>query len=100
MLGRNSYRVPNAYSLNLGAYKDFKLNERMNLQFRGEAYNLFNHSNYHLNYGGTDAEFGSPLRLKKASILDWVPSSAATCSLLCALLSNHRCKVQAIWGAD
>jgi outer membrane receptor protein involved in Fe transport len=65
MLGRNTYRVPNAYSLNLGAYKDFKLTERMNLQFRGEVYNLFNHSNYYLNYGGTDAEFGSPVTIEK-----------------------------------
>jgi Carboxypeptidase regulatory-like domain len=65
MLGRNTYRAPNVYSLNLGVYKTFKLTERMNLQFRGEAYNLFNHSNYYVNYGGTDSEFGSPVTVEK-----------------------------------
>jgi hypothetical protein len=65
MLGRNTYRVPNYYSLNLGIYKTFKLTERMGLQLRGEAYNLFNHSNYFLNYGGTDSEYGSPVTVQK-----------------------------------
>jgi len=65
MLGRNTYRTPNAYSLNLGVYKNFKLTERMEMQFRAEAYDLFNHSNYYLNYGGTDSEFGSPVTVEK-----------------------------------
>jgi hypothetical protein len=65
MLGRNTYRTPNNYSLNMGVYKTFKLTERMALQFRTEAYNLFNHSNYYLNYGGTDSEFGSPVTVEK-----------------------------------
>ena len=65
MLGRNAYRTPNNYSLNMGVYKTFKLTERMALQFRTEAYNLFNHSNYYLNYGGTDSEFGSPVTVEK-----------------------------------
>jgi hypothetical protein len=65
MLGRNTYRTPNNYSLNMGVYKNFKLTERMALQFRAEAYNLFNHSNYYLNYGGTDSEFGSPVTVEK-----------------------------------
>jgi len=60
MLGRNTYRTPNVYTLNLGVYKTFKLTERMALTFRGEAYDLFNHSNYYLNYGGTDSEYGGP----------------------------------------
>jgi hypothetical protein len=65
MLGRNTYRTPNNYNVNLGVYKTFKLTERMGLQFRAESYNLFNHSNYYLNYGGTDSEFGSPVTVEK-----------------------------------
>jgi hypothetical protein len=65
MVRRNSARVPNAYTLNLGVYKTFKLSERFALQLRGEAYNLFNHSNNYLNYGGTDTEFGSPITIEK-----------------------------------
>jgi Carboxypeptidase regulatory-like domain len=65
MARRNIFRVPNAYTLNLGVYKTFKLSERFALQLRGEAYNLFNHSNYYLNYGGTDSEFGSPVTIEK-----------------------------------
>lgn len=65
MLSRNAYRTPNNYSLNLGVYKNFKLTERMNLVFRAEAYNLFNHSNYYLNYGGTDAEYGDGVTIEK-----------------------------------
>ena len=65
MLGRNTYRAPNVYTLNLGVYKTFKLTERMALTFRGEAYDLFNHSNYYVNYGGTDSEFGSPVTINK-----------------------------------
>jgi hypothetical protein len=74
MLGRNTYRVPNFYSLNLGVYKTFKLTERMNLQFRSEAYNLFNHSNYFLNYGNTDSEYGTPVTIQKG----YNPSSGIT----------------------
>jgi hypothetical protein len=37
----------------------------MEMQFRAEAYDLFNHSNYYLNYGGTDSEFGSPVTVEK-----------------------------------
>lgn len=65
MLGRNTYRTPNNYTLNLGIYKTFKLTERMALTFRGEAYDLFNHSNYYLNYGGTDSEYESPVTVEK-----------------------------------
>ena len=65
MVGRNSVRTPNFYSLNLGVYKNFKLTERFGLQFRAEAYDLFNHSNYFLNYGSTDTEFGTPVTVQK-----------------------------------
>jgi hypothetical protein len=42
---RNAFRAPGLWNLDLGVYKSFKLTERVGLQLRGEAYNLFNHSN-------------------------------------------------------
>ncbi len=65
MVGRNAFRTPNFYNVNLGIYKTFTLTERFKLQLRGEAYNLFNHSNYYLNYGTTDTEYGAPVTANK-----------------------------------
>ncbi len=65
MVGRNAFRTPKFYNINLGVYKDFNLTERFKLQLRGEAYNLFNHSNYYLNYGTTDTEYGAPVTANK-----------------------------------
>lgn len=46
MSGRNIFRAPGFWEMNLGIYKNFKLpKEGYSLQFRAEAYNLFNHSN-------------------------------------------------------
>jgi hypothetical protein len=39
--------------------KTFKLTERFNLQFRGEFYNAFNHSNYYITTGNLDIEQGT-----------------------------------------
>ena len=52
MTGRNAFRGPGAYNISLGVYKTFALTERFRLQFRGEAYNLFNHSDYFVQTGG------------------------------------------------
>ncbi len=39
----------------MGIYKTFYLGERMNLQFRAEGYNFFNHPNMYVNTSDTDA---------------------------------------------
>jgi hypothetical protein len=41
-LGRNSLRSPTTNQLNLGLTKNFALYERLRLQFRAEAFNIFN----------------------------------------------------------
>lgn len=41
-LERNSLRSPSTYQLNLGLSKDFNFTESARLQFRAEAFNLFN----------------------------------------------------------
>ncbi len=45
MLGRNAFVGPNFWNLDMGLYKRFHITERMALQLRGEAYNIFNHPN-------------------------------------------------------
>jgi hypothetical protein len=37
--------------MDLGVYKAVRFTERMSLQLRFEAYNLFNHSNLYVNWG-------------------------------------------------
>ena len=51
---RNAFRGPGYWNINFSAAKTFKLTERFNLQFRGEFYNAFNHSNYYINTGNLD----------------------------------------------
>jgi hypothetical protein len=48
MLGRNSFSGPGAWNMNLGVYKNVKLTETTQVQFRGEAFNLFNHANMYV----------------------------------------------------
>jgi hypothetical protein len=45
MTRRNSFHGPNHWNLDFAAYKSFKLTERVGLQLRGEAFNIFNHPN-------------------------------------------------------
>jgi hypothetical protein len=43
---RNEIYQPGFDNWNMGLFKKFTVNERMNFQFRTEAYNLFNHPNW------------------------------------------------------
>ena len=47
-LGRNRLRGPAYQTLDLGLYRNFKINEGMNLQFRTEFFNALNHTNFGL----------------------------------------------------
>jgi outer membrane receptor protein involved in Fe transport len=44
-LGRNAFRGPSFKSVDLGLFKNTKIKENLNLQFRAEAFNLFNRVN-------------------------------------------------------
>lgn len=46
--GRNTFRAPGIWDLDLGVYKSFQVTERVKLQLRGEAYNLMNHANLYV----------------------------------------------------
>jgi hypothetical protein len=43
---RNSLRLANFWDYDAGLLKDTKITEKMNLQFRWEVYNVFNHPNF------------------------------------------------------
>ena len=54
MTGRNTFRGPGNWSLNVGLYKTFRLTERFSLQLRGEAYSIFNHANLYVDGAAAD----------------------------------------------
>jgi len=54
MTGRNAFRSPGAWNIDVGFYKNTRINERFTLQFRGEFYNLPNHPNLIIDGGETD----------------------------------------------
>lgn len=47
-LGRNTFVGPNYWNVDMSVSKTFALRERLNLQFRAEAYNIFNRTNFQL----------------------------------------------------
>ena len=64
MSGRNIFRGPGWWSLNVGIYKNFRLpREGTSIQFRAEFYNLPNHSNLYADTASVDI-----------SSLDYVPA--------------------------
>ena len=61
-LGRNVVRLPGIYQVNLGLRRQFNLGERLNLQFKAEMFNVFNHplfGNYCASIG-CGSSFGVP----------------------------------------
>jgi len=54
--GRNILEGPSYQNVNMSILKNTHFNERVNLQFRAEAFNLFNHPNFNL----PDNFLGSP----------------------------------------
>lgn len=54
MNGRNVFRGPGYWNINLGIYKSFFLSERFKLQFRAEMYNAFNHANLYVQNGSVN----------------------------------------------
>lgn len=47
-LGRNALIGPGFQDVDLSALKNFRLTERLKLQFRAEVFNAFNHPNFHI----------------------------------------------------
>jgi hypothetical protein len=47
-LGRNAMRGPGFWNFDVGVSRQLKITERLNAQFRGEFFNIFNHPNFFL----------------------------------------------------
>ncbi|MBV9265472.1 MAG: TonB-dependent receptor [Acidobacteriaceae bacterium] len=54
-VGRNTMRGDGLENVDFGAFRNFLLTERWNLQFRTEVFNLFNHANFGLPVGNINA---------------------------------------------
>jgi hypothetical protein len=63
MTQRDEFRNPGNWNLDFGVHKDFKITERVSLQFRGEMFNLFNHANMYPSYLETESSFGGGVAL-------------------------------------
>jgi hypothetical protein len=59
-------RGPREISFNIAGYKTFPIHERLNLQFRAEAFNFINHPNF----GNVDTNLGSGTYGRVTSSLD------------------------------
>jgi hypothetical protein len=49
MTHRNAFRGPGAWNLDLSMGKKFKVTEKLGLEFRAEAFDIFNHHNFYVN---------------------------------------------------
>lgn len=54
MTGRNVFRTPGAWNIDLGIYKVNKWTERLSTQLRFEFYNSLNHANLYVDTGNAD----------------------------------------------
>jgi len=58
-LGRNTFEGPGIFNTDQSVFKNFKMSERFNLQFRFEVFNAFNHANFKLPSSATGANFAN-----------------------------------------
>lgn len=54
MTGRNQFVAPGIWNMDLGIYKNFRLTETFNVQFRGELFNAMNHANFFVQGSAAD----------------------------------------------
>jgi hypothetical protein len=58
--GRNGLRNPNRTNIDMALFKNFAIKESMSFQFRAEAFNIFNHSEWTGPSGDMSATDGQP----------------------------------------
>jgi len=59
MVARNSFRGPGYWNFDMQVSKKFPIHERVNLEFRAEGFNIFNHHNLFLQQAGNDVAAGN-----------------------------------------
>lgn len=81
-LGRNYIHGPGFWSLNTAVQRDFPLHERLNLLFRVEAFNIFNHPNFgQIDNLLTDPTFGQPVSTATIGVANPLYATGAARSL-------------------
>ncbi len=65
MTGRNLFRGPGSWVLDVGIYKTTAITERFSLQFRAELYNAFNHANAFVLGSEADVSSTETIRTQK-----------------------------------
>jgi Carboxypeptidase regulatory-like domain len=68
--GRNILNIPGRWNLDTGLFKNFAVNERAGFQFRAEAFNVFNHTQWNGINNGISCYGGSNNSAGDASCLD------------------------------
>ena len=59
-LGRNAFRTPGLEQWDLGVDKNFRIREKIKIQFRSEFFNILNHTNFGVpNNISTSGAFGT-----------------------------------------
>jgi hypothetical protein len=58
-LGRNTFVGPGYWGVDTSIFKTFQLSDRFDLQFRAEAFNVFNHTNFQLSGATTSTGFNN-----------------------------------------
>ncbi len=70
--GPGTIRGPREISFNIAGYKTFPIHERLNLQFRAEAFNFLNHTNFgSVDTGLGDSSFGQVTSALDPRILEF-----------------------------
>jgi hypothetical protein len=73
-LGRNTFVGPGLFNADISLFKNIKMTERVNLQFRSEFFNAFNRTNFYLPSSSTGANYAnritSPIFGAAASAFD------------------------------
>jgi len=67
-LGRNALRGFGAWQADLALHREFRLSEHTTVQFRGEAFNVFNHPNFGNPGGWTAYPLGAGALLSRSSL--------------------------------
>lgn len=67
MTGRNLFRGPGVWNLDVGLYKTTRITERFSIQYRAEFFNAFNHSNLYVIGSEADVSATSTIRVARGS---------------------------------